>query len=371
MKKIIFYGSLPREGESPYGGGEVGNMRTVKMLESAGYSVSLIRKYRSKSNWGKIRTLSVYPFRMIEGLFKVFFSLLFANRKSFFHLSGFAGVTIFNEYLIMRIVRILRFPMIYELRGGGAEKFYNEGSFFYKKMFESLVKNADIVFTQGKENIPLLNKISKTPVYHYANCVEDGFAPSSCPSKLNDRVNILFYGRIEENKHIDLIVDAVAIIQKEISNVFLTIVGNGNESYIKYISEKMSKGLIPGSFSLQPGFQHKDLPSLLLNQHFYMLPSTQVREGQSNAVTESMSFGLVPIASPQGFNRSTIGMDELIVDHLDPQGYADVVLRIIGDNSFSIYSKAMYDRYCEKFSQKKVFERTLKVYESLFSKIEA
>lgn len=370
MRKVFFYGSLPKEGESPYGGGEVGNMRTVKMLEAAGYSVFLIRKNGSKSSWGKIHTLSAYPFRMIEGLVKVFSSLLFANRKSVVHLSGFAGVTILNEYLIMQIIKLLRFPMVYELRGGGAVQFYDEGSFLYKKLFIALVRKADYVFTQGEENIPLLNRICKTPVYHYANCVEEGFAPSSCPSKPNDRINLLFYGRLEEDKHIDLVVDAAAIVQKEISNVFLTIVGNGKDSYIKYITEKMEKGLIAGSYSLQPGVLHDDLPALLLEQHFFFFPSTQIREGQSNSVTESMSFGIVPVASPQGFNRSTIGANELIVEQLDPQSYADVVLRIVRDKSYLKYSQAMYERYSEYFSQKQVFERTLKVYDTLFSTIE-
>lgn len=102
-------------------------------------------------------------------------------------------------------------------------------------MFDHLINNACFVFSQGQENIPMLNTISTIPTYHYANCVKDGFVPEKQLSKPNDRISLLFYGRCEENTHVDMIVEAAALVQKAVPNTFLTIVGNGQESYVDMI----------------------------------------------------------------------------------------------------------------------------------------
>lgn len=360
------YATLPKKGEIPFGGGEVGNMRTLRMFSEAGYNVVPMRQRKANAQWGKFMKLFSYPFRLFAGWLDVFFTMLCGNRRGIAHLSGFAGTTIFNEYVVMHIMKLFGYKVVYELRGGGAINFWENGNSSYKKMFRYLVENACYVFVQGKENIPLIESIADVPVYHYANCVEDGFAPAELPSKPSDRVNLLFYGRCEENKHVDMIIEVASLVQKEFSNVLLTVVGNGQQSYIDMIKTKMKEMLIEGSFSYQTGCAHEDLPKLLKDKHFYIFPSTQPREGQSNSVTECLSYGIIPIASPQGFNRSTIGDDYLIVEDLNAKSYADKIIEIINKKNLDRYSKQVFNQFQNNFTQKVVFEKTLNVYDKLF-----
>ena len=364
-KKVYMYATLPKKGQAPFGGGEVGNMRTVRMLREAGYDVVTIRQRKAEATWNKSRVLLSYPFRMLTGWIETFYKLSFASRKNIVHLSGFAGNTIFNEYVLMHIMRGLGYKVIYELRGGGAVGFWEKGSMSYKKMFSYLINNACYVFSQGQEIIPMLNTISNTPTYHYANCVENGFAQEKLPSKPNDRINLLFYGRCEENKHVDMIVETAALIQKAVPNVFLTIVGNGQQSYIDMIKNKMKKELMDGTYTYLPGCKHEDLPNLLTDKHFYIFPSTQPREGQSNSVTECMAYGIIPIASPQGFNRSTIGDNKLIVNELKAEAYAQKIIEIIKTENCKKYSEQVFMQFKNNFTQKVVFNRTLHVYDKI------
>lgn len=366
MSRIYFYGSLPRAGESPFGGGEVGNMRTVRMLREANYDLYLFRKLRSKASWSRAHAIMNYPFRMLADYIKIIVKLLFASRKCVVHMSGFAGVTIMNEYVIMHLMKLLGYKVVYELRGGGAIGFWENGSTSYQKMFGYLLKSACYVFVQGKENIPLIESICHTPVFHYANCVEDGFAPAEILVKPTDRINMFYYGRCEENKHVDMIVEVAALVQKEIPNVYLSVVGNGQQSYIDMVKDKMERLLKKDSFSYLPGCKHENLPSMLMDKHFYIFPSTQPREGQSNSVTECMSFGIIPIASPQGFNRSTIGDDYLIVDSLDAEAYSNRIIEIIETKKIDYYSQRMFQRYQENYTEKVVFQKTLDIYSKLF-----
>lgn len=363
---IYMYATLPKKGKIPFGGGEVGNMRTVRMLRQAGYKVVTMRQRKSKAEWGRIIRLGTYPIRLLVGWMDVFFTLLFGSRKGVAHLSGFAGSTIMNEYVIMHIMKFLGYKVVYELRGGGAIGFWENGSASYKKKFGYLLKKSCYVFVQGKENIQLINSISDTPVYHYPNCVDESFAPKTLPEKPKDRINLLFYGRCEENKHVDMIVEIASIVQKTIPNIFLTIIGNGQLSYIEMNKNKMRQLLQEGTYTYIPGCKHEDLPIHLKDKHFYIFPSTQPREGQSNSVTECMSYGIIPIASSQGFNRSTVGDDKLIVEKLTAKAYAEIIIEIIKEGKMSFYSKQVFDQFQNNFTQKVVFERTLNEYGLIF-----
>ncbi len=364
-RRIFMYATLPKIGQAPFGGGEVGNMRTIRMLREAGFDITTIRQRKADATWGKKRVLLSYPFRLLAGWSETFCKLFFGSRNSLVHLSGFAGKTIFNEYVLMHIMKVMGYKVIYELRGGGAIDFWASGSSRYRKMFSYLLKEACYVFVQGKENIPLVTSISKTPVFHYANCVEDSFAPKHMPKKPTNQINLLFYGRVEENKHVDLIVETAAKVQKTIPNVYLTIVGNGKADYVERVKSMMQSLLKPESFTYISGCKHEDLPALLTDKHFYIFPSTQPREGQSNSVTECMAYGIIPIASPQGFNRSTIGDDALIVNDLTADAYADRIIGIINSGKCQYYSVQVFERFRHKFTQDVVFKKTLAVYKKI------
>lgn len=363
--RIFFYGSLPLEGKPPFGGGEIGNMRTIRMLESGGYEVVQIRHRKAPANAGNVQKLVSYPIRLFFEWFEVLGKLLFASRKSLVHFSGFAGATVFNEYVLVHLIKLLGFQVLYELRGGGAIQFWEQGSAFYRRMFRYILNSACQIFIQGKENIPLISSISEVPVYHYPNCVEDGFIPHNLPPKPKDRINLVFYGRVEENKHVNLIVEITALVQKELKSTHLTIVGDGQKKYLDNVKKSMKSLLIPGSYNYLQGCKHEDLPSLLVDKHFYIFPSTQPREGQSNSVTECMGFGIIPIASPQGFNRSTIGDDYLIIDYLTAEQYANRIVEIVKHKQFDKLSAQMQKRFRENYTQDIVFMKTLNVYRSI------
>lgn len=364
-KKVIFYGTLPKKGEPPFGGGEVGNLRTVNMLRNNGYDVTTIRQRIAGATWSRPKKLISYPFRLLVGWVETLCTLLFASRKCIVHLSGFAGKTIFNEYVLMHVIKALGYNAIYEIRGGGIFGFWEMGSKRYKKMFSYLVKSACYIFSQGKENIPLLQSIADTSVYHYPNCVEDDFAPLGYIQKSHEIINLLFYGRLEKEKHVDLIIEAASLIQENNPNVYLFIVGNGNSDYVDYIKDCAEKKLKAGSYQIEQGRNHDGLKELLKDKHFYIFPSTQPREGQSNSLTECMSYGVVPVASPQGYNRSTVGDNYLIVDELDARCYADRIIEIINSGKFEELSHQVYERFLQNYTETIVTTKTLEQYKKI------
>lgn len=366
-KTIYFAGSLPRKGEIPFGGGEVGNVRTIRMLESFGYHVVAVRKYRSNAKDSWLKSRLEYPFRTLSNCIKWFGVLLFGRRKnSITHVSGFYGRTIYVETIQVFIAKLLGYKLLYELRGGGATSFYENGSKAYRWQFRYILNKASYLLSQGRENEPLLQSLCKAPVYYYPNCVQQGFYPEELSERSNDRINLLFFGRIEQAKNPLLIVKATSILQKESNNITLTMLGNGQTDLLEEIKTQIQESLQPGSYKLLPGCSHDELKSVFADKHFYVFPSQQEREGQSNAVTEVMSYGIIPIASPQGFSRSTIGDDYLIVDELTAEAYADRIADIIRNGEIEKYSQFVRNRFLENYTEKAVFERMRGVYASFF-----
>ena len=78
-----------------------------------------------------------------------------------------------------------------------------------------------------------------------------------------------------------------------------------------------------------------------------------------------MSCGVVPISSPQGFSRTVIGDNRMIVDDLTAQSYADRVLEIMADGTFSQLSEFVYERIKSNYTQAVIEKNLREQYEML------
>ncbi|MBR4214726.1 MAG: glycosyl transferase family 1, partial [Bacteroidales bacterium] len=149
---VYFFGSLPNGVEPYYGGGEIGNQRTVNMLRGFGYKVRVVKKLRCKLTASQFVKLITYPFRAAIGVGAFLGLLLFGSRKAIVHISGFYGPTIFFEYILAEAANLLGYKIIYEMRGGGAEAYHKSGSAIYRLCFARIVRKARVIFSQGVEN---------------------------------------------------------------------------------------------------------------------------------------------------------------------------------------------------------------------------
>lgn len=367
MDTIYFFGSFPNNSEPFCGGGEEGNLRTVLLLRRLGHKVRIVKKLRCKANASRFVKNSTYPFRLTIGVLLFANLLLFGSRKALVHISGFYGPTIFSEYLLALLSRMFGYKYIYEMRGGGAETFHNNGSSLYRRCFQSIIDNAKVIFSQGIENGPFLRRLTDTPIFYYPNFIRQDELPGSLPQKPTDIVNLVYFGRIVPQKNVRLIVDIATIIQQHV-NASLTIIGNGDKNYEAEVQSAMERQLKAGTFTFIPGHSHKQMKNLLLDKHFLLFPSFLDREGHSNTITEAMSCGVVPISSPQGFSRAVVGNASLIIDGLSAQNYATRVLEIIDNKLFDNISKSVFDRVADNFSEKEVGERLKSQYDKLFER---
>lgn len=366
--RIYFFANFGEWDKQPYGGGEVGNRRTLQLMREMDFEIRLIERYVKvpRNNiWNRLR----FFFRVANTVAKYTAVLLFGRRKqSLLHVVGFYGVMLPFDYLMVCIGKILGYKVIYEMRGGGADYFYDTMGVRYRKMFDSIVRKTSFIFSQGMENEQLIQRIlPDKQFFYYPNFVMDDFYPDNYPEKPKDIVNILYFGRITPTKNIDIIIDTFSILFLKYKKIHLHIVGNyEDKSYFDSINELIINKGLQNHISILPACKHDTLKEILKDKHIYIFPTKEPREGHSNAMTEAMAWGVVPVATSQGFNRSVIDNNNLIVENLDAESFANVIGSLISSGNLDEISRSMYERVGKHYTQSIAFRRLKNEYSRLF-----
>jgi glycosyltransferase involved in cell wall biosynthesis len=117
-------------------------------------------------------------------------------------------------------------------------------------------------------------------------------------------ISVLATARLSEEKGIDVLLKAWAIVSQQEKTLKLIILGSGPlESELKRLSQSLA---ITDSVGF-PGMVH-NVSKYLKETDLFVLPSRT--EGVSNALLEAMSHGIPSIATNVGGNGQALGMDE-------------------------------------------------------------
>jgi len=364
--KILFFGALGSPKKTIVGGGETGNLRTIKMLESLGFSIIRIYKPYPQKLFLK------YLFYFISIILSIvnFFLTLLTNRKQikFCHITGFYSHLIYYEYILVLISKVFKKQTIYEIKGGGMDFYYDNGSIIYRFFFRALLKKTDIIMSQGLENKKLIKEINKKTFHekfiYYPNYIEAQKLPKELVKKnLNGKLKLIYFGRISRDKNVNIVITSLSELIKLGHSVQLNLIGN----YIDEIYEKEIKTLInelnlsnyvnispPSSFTIISGY--------LEESHFFIFPSINKREGHSNSLTEAMAYGVVPISSNIGFSGSVINNNKLLLKNINNSSIVKLINNIIKEDSFEQYSVSCQNRVRNLYSEEKAKENLILAY---------
>ena len=140
---------------------------------------------------------------------------------------------------------------------------------------------------------------------------------------------MFYFGRITQNKGIDIMLETIKILD----NRFNLYLAGPIASDIDAASIKNEKTRYLG---LLKSYEIKEI---LKDTHFFIFPTRHNGEGQSNALIEAMSGGLIPIGYDQGFCAEVIGdCGVALPTNAKPKDFADSILSYCNEN----YNKNSY-----------------------------
>jgi glycosyltransferase involved in cell wall biosynthesis len=78
-----------------------------------------------------------------------------------------------------------------------------------------------------------------------------------------------------------------------------------------------------------------------------------------------MAWGLIPVATDMGFNRTIIGEDMLIVKQASPIFFANVVANIVDNGRTTEFSEKVYYRTLANYTEEIIYNRLKEEYNAL------
>ena len=258
--------------------------------------------------------------------------------------------------------------------------FHENMSFLQKKLYIGLEKFCgryftDMLFTQSYEDkITAINEkiISKDKVVWISNGVNiekfnippDKNLKYSLGFKDTDKI-IGFTGRLTKEKGIEELIIAIKKVIKTIPQAKLLVIGDTLTSD----KEGFNKNLIQEN-NLEnkiffTGF-YEDVFRLLSIINIFVLPS--YREGMPKSILEAMAAGKPVIATNiRGCREEVVdGVTGLLVPVKNPEALAQAIIKILSNPEMAKkMGEAGKKRAREKFDEKMVLEKELKIYQKL------
>lgn len=354
--KLYVFGNIGKLSVHPKSGGQSSARRVIKGLEQQGIKIVPIVRHRAEWEGKFLHQLETKLFAFLD-LCKIIGHLLFGRRSSsaFLHLTYGGNLAPF-EYSVSKFVRLLGYKSLTYVKGGKFVECYEKGSDRYKQLVKANMDIQSQVWFEGMPSLELVQQISNTHVVYFPNYVFEDTIAVRLSERPDDRINLLYFGRISPDKNVHVILDTFSILCEQGVNAYLTIIGGAGpkKEYVEKV-DKMIKGSPYCNRIFREGLSSFDhIKEVMQTQHFYLFPTTTPAEGHSNALNECMSQGVVPIASDWHFNKSVVGFEELIIEGLNPADYADAILKIWTNKKFDKLSVAVWKRVKDNYTYGKV-----------------
>nr|WP_288730330.1 glycosyltransferase family 4 protein [uncultured Anaerobutyricum sp.] len=344
-KTILFYAPVGTGVPAHLlGGGEKGCRRTREILENAGYKVSTVDK----------ANMSHGVMEYIKNAVKAYFTInqsLHENPEAILYVVGFYEKNLILESMLIHMGKKSH-KVIYEARNGRLVKAYKERGKLYRRLMDYVLKSVDLIFAQGQEYVDFIRqRYNKTAVYTPNYVLNRSLKPYASNRPL-DSIRLLYFGRISESKNVDIVIKTAAELEKRGYNTITTLIGGYTEVYkekLDLVVKKSGLNFEKVRFWGQQPFEK--ISEELQKTHFFVFPSQEKMEGHSNSLTEAMTFGVVPIVSTAGFNASIVGDNRFVVSEIKYSLFADIIDKILKEDLWEIYSKFVYNRIKENYTE--------------------
>lgn len=158
------------------------------------------------------------------------------------------------------------------------------------------------------------------------------------------------------HKKVDVVVDTFEILAKKYVNMHLYIiggiggVGGGNQAFYDEIDRKCKESVYADRITRKGQSSMEYINEVMSRCQFFLFPTEDPCERQSNSLNEAMTQGLIPIVSDFHFNRSIVAEDRLVVKGYDPKDYARIIDEILGNDEMGKFSTHAWMRIKNDFA---------------------
>ncbi|MEJ5054246.1 glycosyltransferase family 4 protein [Sphingobacterium sp. MYb382] len=359
-KIIVFYAPFGKGAPvEKLGGAEAGCIKTLQFYKRSGFKVIQVHKpVKKNSSLGYLLNLLLIPFVLMFKLLK--------SKDAVLHIAGFYLKLAPYEWFLTRVSRLIRRRYIYEIRNGGMVESYLSGGAFYQFFLKNIFKDSSLILCQGATYVTFLKDSFEIEGFYYPNYIQDRFLQEKrIKDKDRSTLQLVFLGRIVPDKNIHFVVDILKSLVDQGQNCTLKLIGSFEAEYHQELIKRLNHWDLNESVDFLGRLEMSKILEVLKCSDFFLFPSKEKREGHSNALTEAMAVGLIPIVSDIGFNRTIVGDNKFVVDSFDAKLYAERIISL--EKVFDFYSNQVVERIHNNFTEQIVCRRFEEAVNKLFA----
>jgi phosphatidylinositol alpha-mannosyltransferase len=184
----------------------------------------------------------------------------------------------------------------------------------------------------------------------------------------DDRLNILFVGRLEERKGVGDLIRACSLVKKDFPNFRLIIAGPGLMLRLQY--KTMAKMLLNDRAVFTHYVTFDDLPKLYRTADIFCAPATG-GESFGMVLLEAMASGTPVVATdiPGYASVVTHGQEGLLARPHNPRSVADCLLKLLNDKQLRLSMAERGVATANKYCWENVSRQVVDYYTSISSNL--
>jgi glycosyltransferase involved in cell wall biosynthesis len=186
----------------------------------------------------------------------------------------------------------------------------------------------------------------------------DCFSPAQTEQQ-SQNIRLITVGRLSVTKRVEILIDAIDVLNKQGCKVSLKIVGGGQllQKLKQIVTEKNLDNII----ELTGRIDTEEMPQIYRQNDIFI--SASKLEGMSNAMLEAMASGLPIIAARCEGTEELIAENGLVIENATAEEFAKAIKRLIDDRQLRSQMSIAAKKQAEKFTWGRIAEQYLKIYE--------
>lgn len=220
--------------------------------------------------------------------------------------------------------KLLNIP--YAVWGQGSDV-YLPGRFI-RMASKTILKNADAVLALTEDMKQKMQKLYDRDISVVPNGISpEKFNIKSGEKKKGNSKTIIFVGRLHPVKGVSYLIEAMAIVHREMTDAKLILVGDGVErSKLEELAEKLD---LNSCIQFMGQVQQERIPMIMQQADLFALPS--LSEGFPVVILEAMATGLPIVATNVGGIPDILeeGVNGYLVNSKSPGEIADRILMLL------------------------------------------
>jgi len=263
---------------------------------------------------------------------------------------------------LLFIMKLLKVKIVYSFHGG---ILLEQGGKWNKSLFIIQCKHLyDVIIANSKYSAKLLLSLKRNldkKIVIIPNGVEfEEF--QICHPPLKGNPSLLYVGRLEHIKGVDILLKAIALVSRNLPEVYLHIVGGGSK--LKEIKELIYNLGIEWNVTLHGVVEEEKKKKLYAGADIVVIPSRS--EPFGIVALEAMAAGKPLIVSDRGALPELVkhNYNGLVVE-LTPQTFAKAILDLVKNKNMMVRISENNRKTAKLYDWKRISRNYVSLYEIL------